>query len=115
MRCGLCSKRSLLSWMYLQLLRLLSKELAVALLLGLTMAIGVSIVASWRAPDIIPIVSVTMVIIIIVGSIVGMLLPFIFTRLKLDPATASAPLITSICDISGVLIYFSIAKLYFGV
>ena len=97
-------------WMYL-----LGKELAIALLLGLTMAIGVSIVASWRAPDIIPIVSVTMVIIIIVGSIVGLLLPFIFTRLKLDPATASAPLITSICDISGVLIYFSIAKLYFGV
>lgn len=96
-------------WLYL-----LGKEFAVALLLGLSMAVSVSIVASWRAPDIIPIVALTMVIIVIVGSIVGMLLPFIFTRLKLDPATASAPLITTICDISGVIIYFSMAKVYFG-
>nr|MBP6196446.1 hypothetical protein [Fermentimonas sp.] len=65
MRRGLCSKRSLLSWMYLQLLRLSSKELAVALLLGLTMAVGVSVVASWRAPDIIPVVSLTMVLIVV--------------------------------------------------
>lgn len=95
-------------------INLLGKELAVALLLGLTMSIGVSIVASWRAPDIIPVVSITMSLIVVVGSVIGMLLPFVFTRLKLDPATASAPLITTICDISGVLIYFSIAKLYFG-
>ena len=54
------------------------------------------------------------IVIVIVGSVVGMLLPFIFTRLKLDPATASAPLITTICDISGVLIYFTMAKVYFG-
>jgi magnesium transporter len=40
-----------------------------------------------------------------------MLLPFILARLKLDPATASAPLITSIADIGGILIYFSIATL----
>ncbi len=96
-------------WLYL-----LGKELIVALLLGLTMAVGVSVVASWRAPDIIPVLSLTMILIVIVGSVMGMLLPFIFTRLKLDPATASAPLITTICDISGVLIYFSMAKMYFG-
>ena len=96
-------------WVYL-----LGKELAVSLLLGLTMAIGVSIVATWRAPDIIPVVSLTMALIVVVGSMIGMLLPFIFTRLKLDPATASAPLITSIADISGVLIYFSMAKWLLG-
>ena len=62
----------------------------------------------------IPVIALTMVIIIMLGSIIGMLLPFIFTRLKLDPATASAPLITTICDISGVLIYFSMAKIYLG-
>lgn len=91
-------------WLYL-----LGKEFAVALLLGITMAICVSVVATWRAPDIIPVVSLTMVLIVMVGSMIGMLLPFIFTRLKLDPATASAPLITSISDISGVLIYFTLA------
>jgi magnesium transporter len=44
-----------------------------------------------------------------------MSLPFLLTRFRLDPATASAPLITSLADISGVLIYFSIATWYLGV
>jgi magnesium transporter len=34
----------------------------------------------------------------------------VFTRLRMDPATASAPLVTSLADICGVLIYFSIAR-----
>ncbi|WP_296830264.1 magnesium transporter [Thiomicrospira sp.] len=36
-------------------------------------------------------------------------LPFLLSKLKIDPATASAPLITSMADILGILIYFSIA------
>ncbi len=95
-------------------MRLLSKEFVVSLLLGITMAVGVGLVASIRAPQIILVVCLTMVLTVMVGSIIGMLLPFIFTRLKLDPAAASAPLITSIADISGVLIYFSIAKFVLG-
>lgn len=91
---------------------LFTKEILVSILLGATMGIGVSIIASWRAPDVIPVVALTMVLVVIVGSVVGMLLPFIFTKLKLDPATASAPLITTICDISGVLIYFSLANYF---
>ncbi|MCL1821999.1 MAG: magnesium transporter [Prolixibacteraceae bacterium] len=95
-------------------LRLLSKEFLVSLLLGVTMAIGVSLIAKFRAPDTIIIVALTMVCTVIVGSIIGMLLPFIFTKFKIDPATASAPLITSIADICGIIIYFSIATAYFG-
>ncbi|HKM94430.1 MAG TPA: magnesium transporter [Prolixibacteraceae bacterium] len=94
--------------------RLIVKELIVSLLLGITMAAGVALVASFRAPEIIIVVSLTMVITVITGSLIGLLLPFIFTKLKLDPATASAPLITSIADICGVIIYFSIASWYFG-
>jgi Mg/Co/Ni transporter MgtE len=94
--------------------RLLGKEVVVALLLGCTMAIGVAAVASFRAPEIIVIVAATMVCVVLVGSLVGLTLPFIFTRFGLDPATASAPLITSIADISGVIIYFSIATWYLG-
>ena len=94
--------------------RLLGKELVVSLLLGITMAIGVSLVASFRAPEVVAVVALTMVFTVIAGSMIGMLLPFIFTRLKVDPATASAPLITSISDILGVVIYFSIASWYFG-
>jgi magnesium transporter len=95
--------------------RLLSKEILVSFFLGLTMALGVALIASFRAPEIIIVVSLTMVLTVMTGSLVGLILPFIFTKFKLDPATASAPLITSIADICGVLIYFSIATKYFGV
>jgi len=95
-------------------LKLLSKEILVSLLLGITMALGVSLVAGYRAPEIMVVVSLSMVLSVMVGSILGMLLPFIFTRLKLDPAAASAPLITSISDIVGVLIYFSLASWFLG-
>lgn len=94
--------------------KLLGKELFVSLLLGLTMALGVSLIASFRAPEVMVVVALTMVLNVIVGSMLGMLLPFIFTKLKADPAAASAPLITSIADISGVVIYFSIASWYFS-
>lgn len=90
--------------------KLIWKEAVVSLLLGLTMGLAVAAVASFRAPEIIWVVSITMVLIVLAGSLIGLLLPFIFTKLKLDPATASAPLITSIADISGVLIYFSVAS-----
>ena len=91
---------------------MLGKELSVSLLLGLSMAAGVSLIGFWRGgAEVALVVSLTMVVIVMVGSLIGMLLPFILTRLKLDPASASAPLITSICDGVGVLIYFNIANL----
>ncbi|MDR0418964.1 MAG: magnesium transporter [Prevotellaceae bacterium] len=94
--------------------RLLGKELIVSLLLGITMSLGVSIIANFRAPEVAIVVALTMVFTVVAGSLVGMSLPFIFTKFKRDPATASAPLITSLCDIMGVLIYFSIASWYFA-
>lgn len=94
--------------------KLIGKELLVSLLLGVTMAAGVSLVASFRAPDIIFVVAATMLLTVLVGSVMGLILPFIFTKFKLDPATASAPLITTISDICGVIIYFSIASWYLG-
>lgn len=95
--------------------KLIWKELLVSVLLGVTMAVAASLVASFRAPDIILVLFITMVLIVITGSLVGLLLPFIFTKLKLDPATASAPLITSIADICGVIIYFSVATWILGI
>ncbi|HON17951.1 MAG TPA: magnesium transporter [Salinivirgaceae bacterium] len=93
--------------------RLILKELLVSLLLGIAMALAVSTVAYFRSPEIIYVVAAAMVLNVITGSVIGMVLPFIFTKLKFDPATASAPLITSIADICGVIIYFSIATWYF--
>lgn len=94
-------------------LRLMGKELVVALLLGLTMGVAAVLIAAFRSPEIIAVILVTMVCIVVVGSLVGLSLPFLFTKLGLDPATASAPLITSIADISGVVIYLSVANWYF--
>lgn len=94
--------------------KLIGKELAVSLLLGITMALAVAGVASFRAPEVVAVVSATMVIIVLWGSVIGLLLPFVFTKFKMDPAAASAPLITTIADISGVIIYFGIASWYFG-
>lgn len=92
--------------------KLIGKEVFVSFFLGLTMALGVAAVASFRSPEIIAVVAITMVLVVMSGSIIGMLLPFIFTRFKIDPAAASAPLITSIADITGVIIYFSVANWY---
>lgn len=90
--------------------KMFTKEISVATLMGFTMALAVSTVGLIRGGvDIAIIVALTMALIVVVGSVIGMSLPFIFRKLNLDPATASAPLITSICDIVGVLIYFGIA------
>ncbi len=95
---------------------LVGKELGVAILLGGTMAVAVSVLGWYRGGmDVAVVVAMTMVLVVVVGSLVGMSLPFLLNRFKLDPATASAPLVTSIADISGVLIYFSLATWYLGV
>lgn len=94
--------------------KLIGKEFVVSFLLGVTMAAGAALVAGYRAPEVAAVVAVTMVITVMNGSLIGLVLPYIFTKLRLDPATASAPLITSIADISGVIIYFSIANWYFA-
>lgn len=91
--------------------KMLGKELLIALLLGLTMAVAVSFVGVARGgAEVGLVVALTMVAVVIVGSTIGMLLPFVLTKLRLDPASASAPLITTICDGLGVLIYFFIAS-----
>ena len=95
-------------------LKLIGKEFLVSFLLGISMAAGVSMIASFKSPEIIFVVASTMVITVMAGSLIGLTIPFIFTKLKIDPATASAPLITSLADITGVWIYFSIASRFFG-
>ncbi|WP_290652763.1 magnesium transporter, partial [Aquisalimonas sp.] len=94
-------------------LRLWGKELGVAIGLGLTMGVAVSVLGLWRGGmELAMIVSLAMVCVVVMGSMIGMLLPFILARFNLDPATASSPLITSIADFFGIVIYFSIATLF---
>lgn len=90
--------------------RMLFKELTVSIGLGITMAVAIMLVGWWRAgPEIIFVVAISMFCIVLVGSLIGVLLPFVLNRLGWDPATASTPLVTTIADTSGVLIYFGFA------
>ncbi len=95
--------------------RLLAREIVVALTLGLTMAIAVSTIGVWRGgPEIALVVALAMIAIVLMGALIGMCLPFIFAKLERDPAAASGPLVTSIADVLGVLIYFGIAAQLLG-
>jgi magnesium transporter len=89
---------------------MLRRELAVAAALGLTMAAAAWAIGLVRGgPEVAMVVAVAMIAVVITGSILGMLMPFVLSRLRLDPATASAPLITSIADALGVVIYLGLA------
>ena len=91
------------------------RELAVSGLLGATMALAVCAIALWRGgPQVAGVVSFTMVIVVVAGSLIGMLLPLVLNRLRLDPAASSAPLITSIADGIGVIIYLALAGALLG-
>ncbi|NEO80862.1 magnesium transporter [Moorena sp. SIO4G3] len=59
-------------------------------------------------------VGVSLVAIALLASIAGSALPFLFRHLGLDPALMSAPFITTVVDVLGVLIYFNIAKSVLG-
>jgi magnesium transporter len=95
--------------------KLLGREFLIALSLGITMALGVMLIGFFRGgPEIAMIAATSMVLIVLVGGTVGMSLPFLFMKFNRDPAAASGPLITSIADICGVLIYFQVANFYLG-
>lgn len=90
--------------------KLWGKELAVALALGLSLALVVALVGFYHGGiEIAAIIAISMVAVVVFGSMMGMVMPFILTRFSLDPATASVPLITSIADIGGILIYLTTA------
>ena len=92
-------------------LHLLGRESLVALCLGGTMAFAVSILGYYRGDMMVSVVlALSMLGIVLMGCLIGMSLPFILHRLKLDPASASAPLVTSICDATGVVVYLFIAS-----
>ncbi len=95
--------------------KLIGREFVVTGALGVTMAVGVMLIGLFRGgPDVAIIAAISMILIVIVGGTIGMSIPFLFMKFKKDPAAASGPLITSVADICGVLIYFYVANLYLG-
>ena len=57
-------------------------------------------------------VSVSLVFIVLWGTLSGSMIPFILKKCGLDPATASAPFVATLVDVTGLIIYFSIAALF---
>lgn len=91
-------------------IKLWTKEFAVAAALGVTMAVAVAFLGFWRGGMAVAfVISVAMAIIVVAGSLIGLLLPILLTRLRMDPAAASVPLVTSIADVAGIVIYFTMA------
>ena len=99
----------------------LRRELAAGLLLGLLLGvIGLLRVLLWPGRVsafgehfflIGMTVGVSLVWIVMWGAVAGAMLPFVLRRLGFDPASASAPFVSTLVDVTGLVIYFSVATL----
>jgi magnesium transporter len=48
------------------------------------------------------------------GTVVGSMLPLVFDRFGVDPGIASSPFVATFVDVTGIVIYFSIAGIFLG-
>jgi magnesium transporter len=102
--------------------RIASRELPAGLTLGAILgAIGIVRIVLWQKLGLYdygaywPLVAVTiglaLTAIVTFGSMTGSMLPFVLKRLRFDPATASAPFVATLVDVTGLVIYFTVAYL----
>jgi magnesium transporter len=102
--------------------RVIRRELASGAVLGLALApIGILRVFLWQRLHlydygehyllIAATVGLSVVGVVTWGTLAGSMLPFILRRFGLDPASASAPFVATLVDVSGLIIYFTIASL----
>ena len=99
--------------------RVMRRELAAGFALGLILGvIGFLRIAIWAQFSSIygahwPLVGLTvglaLVGIVLWGSLMGSMLPLLLKRLGFDPATSSAPFVATLVDVTGLIIYFSVA------
>jgi magnesium transporter len=109
--------------------RVLRHELFMGVLLGLTLgAIGFARVMLLTPEHVLKnvdrpptdlltlalVVSQAVTCICLWGTLIGSMLPLVFKRLGADPGIASSPFVATFVDVTGITIYFTIAKLYFG-
>lgn len=102
-------------WWYV-LIKELKSGLALGLILGL---IGFSRIVLWEKIGLYDYgefwlyvaitVSLSLVVIVLWGTLAGALIPFLLRKIGFDPATASSPFVATLVDVSGLIIYFSIA------
>ena len=93
------------------ILRVFARELGQGLVLGAFLGlIGFARALMWgTGTDMAIVVATTLVLVVLTGTIVGAMLPMLFTRLGFDPAIASSPFVASLVDVTGLLVYFTVA------
>lgn len=106
--------------------KVLWKELKVSILLSailgllsflkvLFLSSGSEIPAGYNLSNIALVIALALSLQVITSTLIGALLPLVASKLKLDPAVVASPALTTIVDITGLLIYFSTAKLLLGI
>ncbi len=100
--------------------RVIRREFATGLVLGMVLgAIGFLRITLWHAITGIYgehylLVAITvfgsLIGVVTFGTIAGSLLPFVLRRLGFDPASASAPFVATLVDVTGLVIYFTVAS-----
>lgn len=99
--------------------RVMRRELLTGIALGCVLAvIALLRIVCWPNPSevygphyflVAITVALSLVGVVLFGSVAGSMLPFILRRLGFDPAAASAPFVATLVDVTGLVIYFSIA------
>lgn len=95
----------------------LIKEVALTLLNGIILATILFLGSHFlldKGYDLGLTVSVSLITVIVIASLIGTFIPIFLNRIKIDPALATGPFITTSNDICGILIYFTIAKMILG-
>ncbi len=94
------------------IIRLIKRETATGLMMGIVCGIIVSMIAlflSQGSPILGFIIGVSLFVTILFSTLSGTIIPLLIHKLKIDPVVASGPFITTINDIIGLFVYFSIA------
>ena len=98
----------------------LRRELAIGIALGTLLGVLAAVrVVIWGAAgsygDHYVLIGITVALsvtgCVLWGTLAGSMLPFLLRKIKADPANASAPLVATLVDVSGIIIYFTIAKI----
>jgi magnesium transporter len=102
--------------------RVMAREAAAGLVLGLLLAsVGILRILIWEWAGFYPFgehyvllattIGATVLGVVLFGTLTGAMLPFVLRRVGFDPASASAPLVATLVDVTGVVLYFSAALL----
>jgi magnesium transporter len=91
--------------------RVFGREIVMGLGLGLILGtIGFVRAYTWDHNLLIAmIVGLSLIGVVLFGSVVGAVMPFFIKRMKMDPAVSSSPFIASLVDVAGIVIYFNAA------